>query len=192
MLRKNSITCVYKTHTMYQIQIHTKLNGTESCVRSQPLFLVELRMDDFSVIGGLRLDAQTLVVLLLLLLLLLLLAPKSPCLLHCPLLLGWQRLIPSENRPRWFGKMGYQFHVDKHCPYPLQDLPNRTQCFLDRIAPIPSRRYFVLQHWRVLILSFQMFHVGFELLELEASDCLKVLVFGTTTKTRLPREFPRS
>ena len=22
------------------------------------------------------------------------------------------------------GKMGYQFQVGKHCPYPLQDLPN--------------------------------------------------------------------
>ena len=49
---------------MYQIQTHTKFNETESCIGSQVHFLVESRMDDFSVIWGVRLDAQTLVLLL--------------------------------------------------------------------------------------------------------------------------------
>ena len=75
-------------------------------------------MDDFSVISEIRLDAQTLVLLLLL-------EVSSPCLPHRQLILGWQRLItPSENRQKWMWKMGFQFQVRKHCPYPLQDLPN--------------------------------------------------------------------
>ena len=98
---------------MYQIQSLAK----QSCIRSQAHFLVQSRLDDFSVIWGVRLDAQTLVLLLLEL--------NSPCLPHRQLLLGWQRLIaPSENRQRWMRKMGCQFQVDKHSPYPLQDLPN--------------------------------------------------------------------
>ena len=59
-------------------------------------------MDDFSVTWGIRLDAQTLVFLLLLLLLEL----SYPCLRHRQLLLGWQLLIPSENRQRWGGENG--------------------------------------------------------------------------------------
>ena len=117
IMKKISVTFIYKTHTMYQIQTHTKFNQTESCIRSQAHFLVESRMDDLSVIWGVRLDAQTLVLLLLLEL-------NSPCLPHRQLLLGWQRLIPSENRPRWMGNMGYQFQVNKHCPYPLHYIPN--------------------------------------------------------------------
>ena len=85
-------------------------------------------MDDLSVIWGFRLHAQTLVLLLLEL--------KSPCLPHRQLSLAWQRLIPSENRLRWIGKMGYQFQVNKHGPFPLQDLPNGIQCLLDRITRI--------------------------------------------------------
>ena len=55
-------------------------------------------MEDFSVICGVRLDAETMVLLLLEL--------NSPCLPHRQLLLGWQRLIPpSENRQRWMRKM---------------------------------------------------------------------------------------
>ena len=134
---KISITCKYKTDTMYQIQTHTNFNETESCIQSQAHFLVESWMDDVSVIWGVRLDAQTLVLLSLLEL-------NSPCLPHRQLLLGWQRLIPSENRQRWMGKMGYRFQVDNHCPYPLQDLPNWFQCLLDRIARIHSWRYLVL------------------------------------------------
>ena len=100
---------------------NTKFNKTEFCIRIQAHFPIESQMDDFSVIWEARLDAQTLVLLLLLLLLEL----NSPCPPHRQLLLGWQRLIPpSENRQRWMGKMGYQFQVDKQCPYPLQDLPN--------------------------------------------------------------------
>ena len=102
---------------MFQIQTHTKCSETESCIRSQAHFLVEFRIRNLSVICGVRLDAQTLVLLLLLEL-------NSPCLRHRHLLLGWQRLIPCENRQRWMGKMGYQFQVKKHCLYPLQDLPN--------------------------------------------------------------------
>ena len=37
---------------MYQIQTYTKLNETESCIRSQAQFLVESRMGDISVIWG--------------------------------------------------------------------------------------------------------------------------------------------
>ena len=95
---------------MYQIQTRTKFSQKESCIRSQAYFLVESRMDDFSVICGVRLDAQALVLLLLELI--------SPCLPHRQLLLGWQRLIPpSENRQRWMGKMGYHFinTVHIHC-----------------------------------------------------------------------------
>ena len=78
---------------------NTKFNETESCIRSQAQFPVESRMDDFSVIWGVRSDAQTLVLLLLEL--------NSPCLPHRQLLLRWQRLIPpSENRQRWMGKRG--------------------------------------------------------------------------------------
>ena len=96
---------------------NTKFNETGSCIGSQAHFLFESRMDDFSVIWGFRLDAQTLVLLLL--------EPNSPCLPHHQLLLGWKRLVPpSENRQRWMGKVGYRFQVNKHCPYPLQDLPN--------------------------------------------------------------------
>ena len=167
---------------MYQRLTHTKFNGTELCIRSQAHFLVESRMGDFSVIWGARLDAQTLVLLLLEL--------NSPCLPHRQLLLGWQRLIPpSENRQRWNGKLGYQFQVDKHRPYPLQDLPNWIQCLLYRIVRIPSCRYLVPQHWRVLLLSIEMFIDGWELWELEASDCPKNLAFGTATKTKLPADF---
>ena len=75
---------------MYQIQTHTKLNETESCIRSQAYFLVESRMDNFSEFWGVRWDAQTLVLLLLEL--------NSPCLPHRQLIMGWERLIPSENR----------------------------------------------------------------------------------------------
>ena len=60
---------------MYQIQTHTKPNETESCIERQAHYLVESRMDDFSVIWVVRLDAQTLVLLLLLEL-------NSPCLPH--------------------------------------------------------------------------------------------------------------
>ena len=102
---------------MYQIQIHTKFSKTESCMRSQALFPVESQTENFSVTWGARLDAQTLVFLLLELI--------SPCLPHRQVLLGWQWLIlPSENRQRWLGKLGYQFQVDKRCPHPLQDLSN--------------------------------------------------------------------
>ena len=94
-----------------------KFNEIKSCIWSQALFLVEYRRDNFSVISEVRLDAQTLVLLLLEL--------NSPCLPRRQLLLGWQRLIPrSENRQGWMGKKGYLLQVDKHCPYPLQDLPN--------------------------------------------------------------------
>ena len=122
---------------MYQILTQKK----QFCIRSQTHFLVQSRMENFSVTWGVRLDAQTLVLLLEL---------NSFCLPHRQLLLGGQRLIPSENRQRWMGKMEYQFQVDKHCPYPLQDLPNSIQCLLDRTAHIPSCRYLVLQHRRVL------------------------------------------
>ena len=37
---------------MYEIQIHTKYNELQSCIRSQAHLLVESRMDDFSVIWG--------------------------------------------------------------------------------------------------------------------------------------------
>ena len=168
---------------MYQLQTHTKFSETESCIWSQAHFLVESRIDDFSVIWGFRFDTQTLALLLEL---------NSPCLPHRQILLSWQRLIPSENRQRWMGKMGFQFQVKKHCPYPLQDLPNWLQCLRDQIARIPSCRYFVLQHWRVLLLSFQMFPVGWEFCKLEVSDSPRTLVFRTAIKTRLPAEFPRS
>ena len=92
---------------MYQVQTHTKFNRTESCIRSQAHFLVESRMDDFSVIWGVRWDAQTLAFLLLEL--------NSACFPHRQLFLGWSRLIPSENRQRWMGKMRYHFQVDKCC-----------------------------------------------------------------------------
>ena len=189
-MKKISITCIHKTHTMYTQNKYnvsdTKFNETESCIRIQAHFLVECRMDDFSAISEFRLVAQTLVLLLLLEL-------NSPCLPHRQLLLGWPSLIPpSENRQRRMGKRGYLFQVDKHCPYPLQDLPNWIQCLLNRIARIHSCRYLVLQHWRVLLLAFEMFPVGWELWELEVSDCPKNLVFGTATKTKLPVEFPGS
>ena len=62
-MKKKSIICIYKTHKMYQIQTHTKFNGTESCIRSQAHFLVESQMDKFSVAWGVRWDAQTLVLM---------------------------------------------------------------------------------------------------------------------------------
>ena len=77
---------------MYQIQTHTKFSQTESCIRSGTHFLVEFQMDGFSVICVVWWDAQTMVLLLLEL--------NSPCLPHLQLLLGWQWLIPSENRQR--------------------------------------------------------------------------------------------
>ena len=95
---------------MCRKQRHTSFNEKESCKRSHAQFLVDSRMDDFSVIGGFRLDAQIPVLLLFEL--------KSPCLPHRQLLLSWQRLIPSENSQRWTGKTGYQFQVDIQCPYP--------------------------------------------------------------------------
>ena len=58
----------------------TKFNETESCIRSQAHFPIESQMDDFSVIWGFRLDAQTLVLLMEL---------NSPCPPHRQLLLGW-------------------------------------------------------------------------------------------------------
>ena len=79
---------------------NTKFNETESCIRSHAHFLVDSRLDDFSVISEVWLDAQTLVLLLLLELI-------SPCLAHRQLLLCWYRLIPpSENRQRCMGKRG--------------------------------------------------------------------------------------
>ena len=77
----------------------TKFNETESCIRNQAHFPVESRMHDFSVIWGVWLDAQTLVLLLLEL--------NSSRLPYRQLLLGWQRLIPpSENRQSGWGKRG--------------------------------------------------------------------------------------
>ena len=139
---------------MYQIQTQTNVSETETCIRIQALFLVDSQTDDFSVVWGVPLNAQTLVLLLLELI--------SPCLPHRQLLLVWQWLVPKENRQTWMGKMGYQFQVDKHCPNPLQDLPNLNECLLYRISRIPSCWYFVLQHWRALLLSFQMFPVVWE------------------------------
>ena len=63
-MKKNSISGIYITHTMYHIQTHTKNNETESCIRNQAHCLVESQMDDFSVIWVVRWDAQTLVLLL--------------------------------------------------------------------------------------------------------------------------------
>ena len=102
---------------MYQIQTQTKFNQRDSCIQSQAYFIVESRMDDFSVIWGVRLDAHTLVLLLLLVL-------NSPCLPHCQLVLGWQRLIPSENCQSWVEKWDINSTVNKYCPHPLQDLAN--------------------------------------------------------------------
>ena len=119
-----------------------------SCTRRQAHFLNESRMDDFSAIWGFRLDTQFRMLLLLLEL-------NPPCLPHRRLLMGWQWLIPSEKCQRWMGKMGYQFQVDKHCLYPLQNLPNWIQRLLNRIARIPKCRYLVLQHWRVLLSRFK-------------------------------------
>ena len=90
--KKLSIVCIYKTHTMYQIQTHTKFNETVMYTESGTFFN-RFRMDDFSVIWGIRWDPQTLVLLLLEL--------NSPCLPHRQLVLGWQWLIPSENRQKW-------------------------------------------------------------------------------------------
>ena len=77
---------------MYQIQTHTKFNETVMYTESGTFFN-RFRMDDFSVIWGIRWDPQTLVLLLLEL--------NSPCLPHRQLVLGWQWLIPSENRQKW-------------------------------------------------------------------------------------------
>ena len=44
---------------MYQIQTHANVSETETCIRIQAHFLVESRIDDFSVIWGVPLDAQT-------------------------------------------------------------------------------------------------------------------------------------
>ena len=104
------------TQNTYNVS-NTKFNETESCIGIQAHFPVESQLDDFSVTWEARLDAQTLVLMLLEL--------NSPCPPRRQLLLGRQRSIPpSENRQRWMEKMGYRFQVDKHCPYPLQDLPN--------------------------------------------------------------------
>ena len=65
---------------MQQTQTHTKVNETEYCTWSKAYFVVESRMDDFSVIWVVRLDAQTLVLLLLEL--------NSPCLPLRQLFLG--------------------------------------------------------------------------------------------------------
>ena len=82
---------------MYQ---KTKYNETEACIRNHAHFLVETRMDDFSAVWGVRLDAQTLMLLLLLEL-------NSPCLPRRQLLLCWQRLIPPfENRQKMDGENG--------------------------------------------------------------------------------------
>ena len=91
-MKKTSYICIRKTQTMFQTQKLTKFNETESCIRSQAHFLVDSQMDDFLVTWGVGWDAQTLVLLLL--------EPKSPCLPHRQLSLGWQRLIPSESRQR--------------------------------------------------------------------------------------------
>ena len=102
---------MYKTHKMYQIPTHTSFNETESSIQSKAHFVVKSRIDDFSVNRRLRLDAQTLVLLLLELI--------SPHLPHPQLLLGWQRLISSENRLRWMGKRGINSRlintVHLHC-----------------------------------------------------------------------------
>ena len=71
---------------MYQIQTHTIFNETEFCIRSQAHFLVDSRMGHFSVIWGVRLDAQTLVLLLLEL--------NSPCLPIRPTQCGFQLISP--------------------------------------------------------------------------------------------------
>ena len=39
--KKIPINRVYKTHTMYQLQTHTKLNEKEFCIRSQAHFLFQ-------------------------------------------------------------------------------------------------------------------------------------------------------
>ena len=98
-MEKISLTCIYKTHTMYQIQTHTKFNETESCILSQAHLLVESRINDFPVIGGFRLNAHTLVLLLLLEL-------NSPCLPRRQLFLGWQRLICLKTVKNGWGKWG--------------------------------------------------------------------------------------
>ena len=94
-MKKFSVTYIYKTHKMYQIQTHTKFNETECCIRSREHFLFESQMDNFSAIWGVRWDAQTL------LLVLLELNSTFPPDFH--LLLGWQRWIPSRNCQRWMG-----------------------------------------------------------------------------------------
>ena len=76
---KKNFNYLYTQNT-YNVS-NTKFNETESCIRSQAHFLVESRMDDFSVISEVQLDAQTLVWLSLEL--------NSPCLPHRQLLLGW-------------------------------------------------------------------------------------------------------
>ena len=109
------------TQNTYNVS-NTKFNERESCIRIQAHFPVESQMDDFSVIWEARLDAQTLVLMLLEL--------NSPCPPHRQLLLGWQRSIPPfEKCQKWMGKMGYQFQVNKHSPYPLQDLPTDFNVF---------------------------------------------------------------
>ena len=63
MIMKIAITGIYKTHTMYQIQTHTKFNEIEFCIRTLAHFVVESQMEVFLVISGVRLDAQTLVLM---------------------------------------------------------------------------------------------------------------------------------
>ena len=58
--------------------------------------------------GGGWLNAQTLVLLFS--------EMNSTCLPHRQLILGWQRLIPSENRQRAMEKMGYQLQVKQQLP----------------------------------------------------------------------------
>ena len=98
------------------IKYKTNFNETESCIRSQAHFPVESRMVLLSSLGGSVEGSDSGVVVV---------GAEFSLSSSFQLKLGEQRLIPpSENRQRWMGKMGYQFQVDKHCPYPLQDLSN--------------------------------------------------------------------
>ena len=117
ILRKNPITFVYKTHTRYQIQTQINFNQTESCILIQAHFLVESRMDNFSVIWGgsccmLRLWCCCCWSWFLL----------GFVIVNCYCLCSGQSHLKIVKVGWW--KRRYQFQIDKHCPSPLLDLPN--------------------------------------------------------------------
>ena len=89
----------------------------------------------------------------------------------------------SLNRQMFLEKRGV-YAWSEHCVHvQLWFFP--VELYILKLGHLISTGLQVLSpHWRVLLLSFQMFFVGWEQFELALDDCSKSLVFETTANAR--------